>query len=65
MIINNQTCTRCVNDKTVKNISFNKDGLCSHCTCYDSYSEKLKDYNKLKNLFLKKISKQGEYDYDV
>jgi tRNA(Ile)-lysidine synthase TilS/MesJ len=62
---NNQTCIRCVNDKTVKKIKFNKDGLCSHCTCYDRYKSKLKDYNALENLFLQKITKEGDYDYDV
>lgn len=65
MIINNQTCTRCVNDKTIKNIAFNEQGLCSHCSCYDSYKDKLKDYNRLEKLFLKKIDKEGSYDYDV
>ena len=65
MIINNQTCTRCVNDKTVKNIAFNKDGLCSHCSCYDKYKDKFQDYSTLKELFLKKLDRPGNYDYDV
>lgn len=62
---NNQTCIRCVNDKTVKKIKFDQNGLCSHCTCYDKYKDRLKDYDRLEKLFLKKISKEGEYDYDV
>lgn len=60
-----QTCTRCVNDTTVKKIKFNKDGLCSHCSCYDKYKPLLKDYNRLEKLFLHKISNPGQYDYDV
>lgn len=64
-MINNQTCVRCVNDKTVKKIKFDKNGLCSHCTCYDKYKSKLKDYARLEELFLKKISGKGNYDYDV
>lgn len=62
---NNRVCVRCVNDKTVKKISFNEEGLCSHCSCYDKYKTKLKDYYALRKLFLKKIQKQGDYDYDV
>ena len=64
-MINNQTCVRCVNDKTVKKISFDKDGICSHCTCYDRYRERLSDYENLESLFLKKLRREGEYDYDV
>ena len=64
-MINNQTCVRCVNDKTVKKISFDKDGICSHCTCYDRYRERLSDYENLESIFLKKLRREGEYDYDV
>ena len=63
---NNQTCTRCVNDKTVKNITFDEKGLCSHCSCYDKYKPRLKDYENLEKLFLQKIKAgDGEYDYDA
>ena len=64
-MINNQTCTRCVNDRTVKKISFDKSGLCSHCTCYDKYKGRLSDYGKLEELFLKKLQMEGDYDYDA
>lgn len=64
-MINNQTCTRCVNDKTVKKIKFNEEGLCSHCTCYDSYRERITDYDKLEKLFIKKLGREGSYDYDA
>ena len=66
---NNQTCVRCVNDKTIKKIAFDKNGLCSHCSCYDTYKPRLKDYEHLEKLFLKKITaEEGDkntYDYDV
>lgn len=64
-MINNQQCVRCINDKTVRNIAFNADGVCSHCSCYDRYAPRLKDYDHLEKLFLKKISRPGQYDYDA
>ena len=64
-MINNQTCVRCVNDKTVKGISFDKNGLCSHCTCYDRYRGRLSDYENLESLFQKKLCGEGTYDYDA
>lgn len=64
-MIHNQTCVRCVNDRTVKGIAFDRGGLCSHCTCYDKYKDKLSDYDALKRLFLQKLDRPGEYDYDV
>ena len=64
-MIKNKTCVRCVNDKTVKGITFDENGLCSHCSCYDRYKPRLKDYDRLEKLFLKKITKEGDYDYDA
>ena len=65
-MINNQTCIRCVNDKTVKGITFNESGLCSHCSCYDRYKDRLSDYDSLEALFKKKIlSREGSFDYDA
>ena len=60
MRINNKVCTRCVNDKTVKHIHFNKDGVCSFCEAYDSIKDKLHDYENLERLFLKKIKNSGK-----
>jgi len=62
---NNRCCTRCVNDRTIKNITFDEKGLCSHCSCYDSYKPLIKDYDHLKKLFLNKIAVPGDYDYDA
>lgn len=56
---------RCVNDKTVRGIAFNSEGLCSHCTCYDKYSPLLKDDTYLKDVFKKRISAEGDFDYDA
>lgn len=64
-MINNRQCIRCVNDRTVKKITFNADGLCSHCSCYDKYRPMLKDYDRLEQLFLQKISAPGDYAYDA
>lgn len=64
-VINNKQCVRCINDKTVRRIRFNSEGLCSHCTCYDKYKSVLKDREHLKELFRKKISGDGDYAYDA
>ena len=64
MRINNKVCTRCVNDKTVKHIHFNKDGVCSFCEGYDLIKDKLHDYENLERLFLKKIKNSG-HKYDA
>lgn len=64
-MIRNQTCIRCVNDKTVKKISFTPEGLCSHCTCFDRYREKLRDRTRLAKLFADRMNRAGEYDYDA
>ena len=61
---NNQECTRCVNDKTVKHISFNSEGVCSFCTSYETDYDKLHDYKNLEKLFLTKLNPSGDYDYD-
>ncbi len=64
-MLNNRTCIRCINDKTVKKITFDEKGLCSHCSCYDKYKPLLKDYDQLEKLFLEKISAPGDYAYDA
>ena len=64
-MINNQQCVRCINDKTVRGIAFNEEGLCSHCTAYDQYRPVLSDRAYLEDLFQKRLSIPGNYDYDV
>ncbi len=61
-----QECIRCVNDQTVKKIKFNEEGLCNFCQTFDEYENILNDYDKLEELFLKKIAPDDKsYDYDV
>lgn len=61
----NKECTCCVNDKTVKHISFDKNGKCNFCNAYDQYKAQLHDYENLEKLFQKKINPKGTYDYDA
>ena len=65
MVIKNRECTCCVNDKTVKHIHFSKDGKCNFCDTYEKYKDQLHDYENLEKLFLKKIDRKGNYDYDA
>lgn len=60
----NRECAYCVNDRTVKHIHFHEDGKCNFCHSYDEYKDELHDYKNLEKLFLKKISREGSYDYD-
>ncbi len=64
-MINNQRCVKCINDKTVKKITFDKNGLCNYCNTYDKYEQRLHNYDYLSRLFLKKIGSGGNYQYDV
>jgi len=59
-------CSRCLNDKTVRNISFNEKGVCNYCVEYDKISSRLNDYKRLEKLFLNRVNKiKGKYKYDV
>lgn len=63
-----QRCTSCVLDTTDPNISFNKNGVCNHCSQYDLTAKELSKSNTQKNLNKKieLIKKQGKgKDYDV
>ncbi|MDE6407539.1 MAG: hypothetical protein K2K48_06175 [Anaeroplasmataceae bacterium] len=64
MRINNQTCTRCVNDKTIKHIHFDKKGVCNFCNSYDKLSSVLENQDYLDRLFQSKI-KDHSHTYDV
>ncbi|MCQ2575233.1 MAG: 7-cyano-7-deazaguanine synthase [Treponema sp.] len=63
-VINNQTCTRCINDKTVKHISFDKDGVCNFCREYEKYEQRFHDYEALEKNFRKRITNSG-HKYDA
>ena len=59
-------CSRCLNDHTVRNITFNKDGVCNYCEEYDRISKDLNDKKKLRKLFEERIKKiKGKHKYDV
>ncbi|MDE7264087.1 MAG: hypothetical protein K2N64_05455 [Anaeroplasmataceae bacterium] len=64
MRINNQTCKRCINDKTVKHIAFDKNGVCNFCNSYDRIADKLENRQYLERLFLSKL-KNHTHTYDV
>ena len=59
-------CKICVNDSSVRNIRFNKDGVCNFCENYLKEKEKFKDYDKLRPLFVERIEKiKGKHSYDA
>lgn len=61
-----KTCKLCLNNSTVKNIKFDKDGVCNFCKTYEKEYEKWHDFEKLKEVFDKKLeSVKGKYTYDV
>ncbi len=60
------TCTRCLNDTTVRRIDFDANGVCCFCRRYDGISGQLNDKQRLEQLFLERIERvRGKYDYDV
>lgn len=59
-------CKRCVNDSTVKNISFDEKGICNYCHSYDKIKERITDYEKLEKNFQKRLDKEkGRHKYDA
>ena len=66
--LTNQICTRCVQDKTVPGISFDKKGVCNYCDLHDSLCEIFPNDERgeiyLSQLFskIKKKGKNNKYD---
>lgn len=59
-------CSRCLNDNTVRRISYDENGMCCYCKSYDKISNQLSDKVRLEKLFLERIENiRGKYDYDV
>lgn len=59
-------CKICLNDKTVKHIKFNKNGVCNFCEKYIKEFDKWHNFEKLKEIFDEKIENiKGKYTYDV
>ena len=62
---NKHMCKRCVSDKTVRHIVFDKNGICNFCNSYDKHYNELHDYPRLNELFLKKLHTDKPHRYDV
>ena len=48
-------CKRCLNDNSVRNITFDSDGVCCFCRGYERIAEKLSDRRALQTLFEKRM----------
>lgn len=59
-------CIRCLNDSTVKHMTYDENGVCCYCSNYDRISAALNDRERLEELFMERIDNiRGRYDYDV
>ena len=59
-------CKICLNDNSVRNISFNSEGICCFCENYGKIKYKLDDQSSLKRLFEQRIEGvRGKYAYDA
>ena len=50
-------CKKCINDDSVRNISFDEEGVCNYCRKFDKIREKILDYQKLGEMFRVRIEK--------
>ena len=59
-------CNRCLNDETVRGISFDSSGVCNFCHNFDEIKEKLADENMLHQLFQERVDAvRGKHRYDA
>ncbi len=59
-------CANCLNDTSVRNISFDQNHTCNFCQAYDKIKPQLNDYERLEQLFVERIERvRGKYDYDT
>lgn len=59
-------CKRCINDETVRNITFDENGICNYCREYDKIQKQIMNYRELEKLFMARINKiRGKYEYDA
>lgn len=59
-------CKRCLNDTTVRNISFNEEGICNYCLEFEKIKDEINYKNNLEQLFKERIQKvKGKHTYDV
>ncbi len=64
-MINNLRCKECCNDKTVRHIHFDENGVCNFCTTYKNEYDRFHDYDRLERIFLSKVRKEHSHKYDV
>ena len=59
-------CKRCINDETVRGITFDRDGVCNFCRTYEKREETLSDYPRLEKLFQERVDRvRGKHRYDA
>lgn len=59
-------CKRCINDDSVRNISFDEEGVCNYCRRFNEIKEKILGYQKLEKMFQTRVDKvRGKHQYDV
>ena len=59
-------CKRCINDESVRNISFDNYGICNYCRAYETIEKQITYYSKLEKLFKTRLKKvKGQYNYDA
>lgn len=59
-------CSKCINDKSVRKIEFDSEGICNFCNNYEKIKNKIKDDEYLEKLFKERIERvRGKHKYDV
>lgn len=64
-----KSCTRCLLDSTVSEITFNLEGICNYCDKHDKLLKHYPQEESLRSLnfnnLVSKIKKSGRGKYDV
>ena len=59
-------CERCINDNSMRKISFDREGICNYCRNYEMIANQIQNYEYLEELFKERIERvRGQYDYDA
>lgn len=59
-------CKRCINDGSVRNITFDEDGICNYCQKFSGVKAQIADYRGLEKLFLARLDRvRGKHAYDA
>jgi hypothetical protein len=65
---NQKICSKCLNDTTIKGITFDKNGTCSVCNHFEKWKDKLTDFENLEKMWLTRVENakncktKGKYD---